>query len=571
MIKRFVLLFCTIVFTFGYGIAQHASKGNSYAEVIAQNGYHKSSNTPPNSMEAFMSALQFGCDAATCEVQFTADEMIIIRQQSFQKIVKPSKLGASKGANGMPLEDFLAKYHRLMNPELAMKKNGAMSIQPKSQHNVMKIILVFDEMDAKLTPAMLHVLDKYLKTSEMLPYIELSSYSLPLCRALRQQFQNVPVTYLKGDLSPRELNKNVSNVGCAYTVKTLSANPNWVKDAHSRNMTVTVLDVTTESETNDAVSSGADRVLTDNVALVSAWIHDTPLVNLMSFNIRMSGMPKEDGDNAWNKRKEAVVRMFKEQNPDVFGVQEMLPDQQKYLCKELPTYKMVGVGRDDGRNEGECMGIFFKKDRFVLLDSGTFWLSQTPESPSMGWDAACKRTVTYVQLKDKQSTKKFYYFNTHLDHVGAIARQESVKLLAERIRKIVKDTNSVFILGGDMNCRLDTTIFMPLIGEQIQKHEAKPSKISLQKEPISKVSGNTIPMLKKGGRSRALMNSCRNTAWERDNMKTYNGFGKGTQTQIDHLLSSQKTENYIFKTIRNSYGVHYLSDHYPIMIVFGLK
>ena len=139
-------------------------------------------------------------------------------------------------------------------------------------------------------------------------------------------------------------------------------------------------------------------------------------IKLISYNLRTSH--GKDGDNVWMKRRHATPEMIRREAPDVFGVQEGLIDQLHYIDAECPQYARVGVGRDDGAEKGEFMAVYYLRDRFELLDSGTFWLSETPDKVSRGWDGACNRTVTWVELKDRKSGKEFFYFNTHLDHKG---------------------------------------------------------------------------------------------------------------------------------------------------------
>ena len=170
-------------------------------------------------------------------------------------------------------------------------------------------------------------------------------------------------------------------------------------------------------------------------------------LKVMTFNIRMS--TEADGDNAWSKRKGAVVELLDYYHPDIFGVQEALPEQMDDLREGLKTYRAVGVGRDDGDKEGEFSALFYDSEKFQILNSGTFWLSETPEKVSMGWDAACNRICTYALLKNK-SGKQFWVFNTHFDHVGEKARKESAKLILEKIKEL-NTKNLPVVLTGDFN------------------------------------------------------------------------------------------------------------------------
>ena len=146
-------------------------------------------------------------------------------------------------------------------------------------------------------------------------------------------------------------------------------------------------------------------------------------IKLISYNLRNSGA--RDGDNAWMKRRHATPQMIRQEAPDVFGVQEGLIDQLQYIDTECPQYARVGVGRDDGAEGGEIMAIYYLRDRFELVDSGTLWLSETPAEVSRGWDGACNRTMTWVELRDKNSGKEFFYFNTHLDHRQTDRRRDT--------------------------------------------------------------------------------------------------------------------------------------------------
>lgn len=168
-----------------------------------------------------------------------------------------------------------------------------------------------------------------------------------------------------------------------------------------------------------------------------------------------------DGDNSWPNRRHATAQMLRQEAPDVMGVQEAMQDQLYYIDTECPRYARVGEDRDGGAEGGETMAVFYLRDRFELLDSGTFWISETPDNVSRGWDAACNRTVTWVELRDKSSGKEFFYFNTHLDHQGKIAREEGVKLIVTKIRQIAGKKAAV-ILGGDLNTSIDNPHLKPL-------------------------------------------------------------------------------------------------------------
>jgi endonuclease/exonuclease/phosphatase family metal-dependent hydrolase len=171
-------------------------------------------------------------------------------------------------------------------------------------------------------------------------------------------------------------------------------------------------------------------------------------VELITYNIRMN--TPGDGEHAWPYRKDDVAALFRFHRADIFCVQEALPEQMDDLDEALPEFTYEGVGRDDGRREGEFSAVFYNQDRFKKLDGGTFWLSETPEACSFGWDAVCRRICSWVKLEDLVTGKVFCVFNTHFDHRGEVARMESAQLILQKIEEIADDVGPV-VLCGDFN------------------------------------------------------------------------------------------------------------------------
>jgi len=167
----------------------------------------------------------------------------------------------------------------------------------------------------------------------------------------------------------------------------------------------------------------------------------------MTFNIRVN--VQSDSLNAWPYRKEIAASMIRFHHADIIGIQEALLNQVEDLAERLPNYYWFGVGRDDGDEKGEFMAIFYLKKRFKVINNYTFWLSENPEIPGKGWDAACNRIVTWGKFKDSETGKIFYHFNTHFDHIGEMAMEESAKLLLKYITSIAG--NSDVIVTGDFN------------------------------------------------------------------------------------------------------------------------
>ncbi|WP_299182447.1 endonuclease/exonuclease/phosphatase family protein [uncultured Chryseobacterium sp.] len=176
-------------------------------------------------------------------------------------------------------------------------------------------------------------------------------------------------------------------------------------------------------------------------------------LKVMSFNIRLQ--LASDKENAWTERKPEALALLNYYHPDFFGVQEALPEQMKDIKNGLVNYDYVGVGRDDGKEKGEFSAIFYDKNRLQVLKSGTFWLSETPEKPSKGWDAAYNRVCSYAVFKDKKSKKEFLALNLHFDHVGNVARVQSADLILKKIKEL-NPGNLPIILSGDFNLTEDT-------------------------------------------------------------------------------------------------------------------
>ena len=247
-------------------------------------------------------------------------------------------------------------------------------------------------------------------------------------------------------------------------------------------------------------------------------------LKVMSYNIRLG--TAKDGTNSWEYRYPATALMLKDQMPDVFGVQEAFDFQVKFIEENFKDYDCVGVGRDNGKSEGEHMSIFWNKKNVKMLKWGTFWLSETPEKPSKGWDAACKRTATWALMKDKKTGKHFYYVNTHLDHRGSEARRQGLNLIVSRIDEI-NQKGYPMVLTGDFNMKPDDAALTGL--EQ-------------------------------------RMQSARKIAPKTDNHATLNLWGKGKADMvIDYIYVSGFSACPEYHTVNEKYGQwKYISDHYPI-------
>lgn len=178
---------------------------------------------------------------------------------------------------------------------------------------------------------------------------------------------------------------------------------------------------------------------------------NTP-INVATYNLRYN--TANDGVNAWPNRKEMVKALISFHEFDIFGTQEGLRGQLDDIA-ELKNFAFLGSGRDDGKQAGEHSAIFYRTDRFKVLKSGDFWLSETPDKPGKGWDATCcNRICSWAKFKDLKTKKEFYFFSVHFDHQGVEARRQSGKLMVKKIQEIAKDAPVICV--GDLNSLPDT-------------------------------------------------------------------------------------------------------------------
>lgn len=256
-------------------------------------------------------------------------------------------------------------------------------------------------------------------------------------------------------------------------------------------------------------------------------------MRIATYNIRQKN--NHDTGNMWNERKDAVANLIKFHNFEIFGVQEAFIDQVKDVQERLPDFKTVGVGRDDGAEEGEHSSIFYNKNRFEATKSGTFWLSATDtKQPNKGWDAALPRICTWAILKDKKSGKSFIFMNTHFDHVGVVARKESAKLILEKAKELAGKLP--LILTGDFNVDEHDEAYFTLANSKtvVDSYEVSPRIY----EPSS----------------------------------SFNGWGKSIKSKgrIDHIfvVPQIKVTNYAILT--DTYEGKFPSDHFPVMVDISL-
>lgn len=252
-----------------------------------------------------------------------------------------------------------------------------------------------------------------------------------------------------------------------------------------------------------------------------------------TFNIRFDN-PRDTG-NLWVDRAPVVSNLIRFHEFDVLGVQEALKNQLDDIATALPEYARHGKGRDDGKDAGEHSAIFYKKDRFTLLKSGDFWLSETPDKPGKGWDATCcNRICSWVYLEDKKTKKRFYTFNVHFDHQGVVARRESSKLILAKIREIAGQ--APVLLTGDLNGGRDSEWYQTL------------ATSDLLTDVFAKVK---FPYA-----NNASFNSFRTPR------------GK---TVIDHIFMTKQFTASKWGILTDTYFGKYPSDHFPVLAVVELQ
>lgn len=261
----------------------------------------------------------------------------------------------------------------------------------------------------------------------------------------------------------------------------------------------------------------------------------------MSYNLRLD--VASDGVNQWPNRTGKVVSLITKYNPDIIGVQEALHHQLQDLLKMLPDYSYCGVGRDDGKEQGEYSAILFRNDRFGLLHTQTIWLSETPDVPgSKSWDAAITRVVTSARLFDRDTKREFLMVNTHFDHVGKEARKNSAVIIKGFIEGIrtgiaLQDQSKKeipVIVSGDFNSQPTEEPYLAMIDQQ---------GISLfDSKPAAGTAG------------------------------TYCGFKVGGMEckTIDFIFHSKEWVVRNYQVVADNDGTYYPSDHLPVLVDFDL-
>lgn len=252
-------------------------------------------------------------------------------------------------------------------------------------------------------------------------------------------------------------------------------------------------------------------------------------LKLMTYNIRFAN--SADAPHTWPARNPLVIRQIIEFDADIIGFQEVLHQQVLDLEKNLPGYERIGVGRDDGKMAGEYSPLFFRTDRFTLSKSGTFWLSDTPEQVSIGWDAALPRIATWATLTDRTTQNQLFVINTHFDHIGETARMNSIKLIANFLNQ-QHTTHKHLIMMGDLNTGPDDEPYKWLMEQ------------NMLSDPFYKAEHRIGPV------------------------GTFNAFNYAHQSErIDYIFLDPALKVQQYKVLMESYNDILPSDHWPVMVI----
>lgn len=271
------------------------------------------------------------------------------------------------------------------------------------------------------------------------------------------------------------------------------------------------------------------KIISVIVATLLGIVIQAQSLKAMTYNIRLD--VASDGHNAWPFRKDFFASQIRFYEPDILGIQEAMPHQVVDLEQLLPQYNHVGIGRE-GVGKGESSNIFYKKDKLKVLETNTFWLSDTPEVISKGWDAACHRVCTYALFQEAETNQLFWVFNTHLDHIGEQARTKGIELILAQINQL-NTLNYPVIFMGDFN---------------------------------SEPQEDRIISLKK------VMNDAREVSLEKPfgPVGTFNNFehDKSVTALIDYIFISKKSNLKVIKyaVLSDSKDLKYPSDHLPVYV-----
>lgn len=269
-------------------------------------------------------------------------------------------------------------------------------------------------------------------------------------------------------------------------------------------------------------------------ALLACGLAEAKPLRVMTYNLRYitSG---DKGERAWTARRDQAAELIKADGSDIIGIQEGLPTMLNDLADRVPGYAVIGVGREDGIDKGEYSAILVKSDRFRIQESGTFWLSDTPEVPnSRTWGNQVTRICTWAKLYDRETKRTLHFFNAHLDHESAQARQKGTELILARIAQ--RQPAGPLVFTGDFNAR-----------------EGDPLHAAIQKAGLADVWRAVHPDA---------------TAEASETIHQFTGAATGAR--IDYLYATPDFKPVDAEVIRSSKDGVFPSDHYPVRATLKL-
>lgn len=297
------------------------------------------------------------------------------------------------------------------------------------------------------------------------------------------------------------------------------------------------------------------------LALIGAMVSPAHALNFGTYNIRNDNAADAEKGNGWERRAPVVANIIRFHGFDIVGTQEGKANQVADLSRLMPEYSWTGCGREDGRSGGEHIAIFYRKDKFKLLNEGHFWLSETPTEPSKGWDASLKRICAWGKFSEIEGGKTFYFFSTHFDHRGELARKNSSELIIRAMKKLaVKDPA---IVCGDFN--VDQTsesyrIFTAADGPLKDSHELAPIRLDLTGTP-----NNFNPSAKSESRIDHVFVTSQFT------VRRYGILTDSYRAPKETGSAEGKSGNFPSEVTLKDYEARLPSDHFPVLIEADLS
>lgn len=442
-------------------------------EMIAHRG--ASWDAPENTLASIELAWKQGADGAEFDVVLSRDGKIVLshdhdlkRIAKFDKKVVDLDLAELEKIDVGSWKDSQFRNERM--PTLAQ----VLAMVPEGRQVFIEV-----KCGPEIVPELKRVLTESKLQSNQTCII---SFSKEVVAAAKEALPDRPGYWIHG-LTSRDSPKAIPTeklIQIAKEIKAdgldLSAQPDIVteemvkqiRDAGLKLYVWTVNDISVALKMKEI---GVDGITTDRPEWLRDRIEYPNAVRVMSFNVRYG--TASDGDNHWEKRKNHLVETIRNYDPDLLGTQENLPFQRDFIQSNLGKFDVVSAGREDGKEKGETTAIYYKSSRFELIESGHFWLSDTPNVVgSKSWDSSLPRICSWVLLKDKKrinpSAPPLLFMNTHFDHKGSVARKESAKLIRAEIEKRGKECD--LIVTGDFNAAANSEPYQVLFDDSVPSH-----------------------------------------------------------------------------------------------------